>query len=54
LQYNAEEKRFTEELQRLLGHTWDHASKLVAEPTESNDDPTADEDDHDVDWDDED
>lgn len=27
-QYNSEEKRFTEELQRLLGHGWEHAAKL--------------------------
>lgn len=27
-QYNSEEKRFTEELQRLLGHAWELASKL--------------------------
>ena len=26
-QYNEDEKRFTEELQRLLGHTWEHAAK---------------------------
>jgi len=27
-QYGADEKRFTEELQRLLGHRWEHAAKL--------------------------
>ena len=27
-QYNEDEKRFAEELQRLLGHTWEHAAKL--------------------------
>jgi hypothetical protein len=26
--YRAEEKRFTDELQRLFGHTWEHAAKL--------------------------
>lgn len=29
-QYNSEEKRFTEELQRLLGHLWEAATKAVA------------------------
>ena len=38
---------------RLAGHTWERASKLVAEPTESNDDPTADEGEDDDNWDDE-
>ena len=27
-QYGSEEKRFPKELQRLLGHTWEHAAKL--------------------------
>lgn len=27
-QYNSEEKRFTDELQRLFGHGWEHAAKL--------------------------
>lgn len=26
--HRAEEKRFTEELQRLLGHAWEHSTKL--------------------------
>ena len=30
-QYGADDKRMQDELQRLLGHTWEHASKLVAE-----------------------
>jgi hypothetical protein len=48
-QYNSEEKRFTEELQRLSGHAWERASKLVAEPTESDADLDDDEDEHDDD-----
>ena len=51
---DSDRDRLQGELRRLSGHTWERASKLVAEPTESNDDPTADEDDHDDDWDDED
>jgi hypothetical protein len=27
-QYNEDEKRFTEELNRLIGRTWEHAAKL--------------------------
>jgi hypothetical protein len=27
-QYNRDEKRFTEVLQRLLGHTWKHTAKI--------------------------
>jgi hypothetical protein len=27
-QYGADDNRFPEELQRLLGHTWEHAAKL--------------------------
>ena len=47
--------RFEKELVRLAGHTWERASKLVAEPTESNDDdPVDNEDEQDDDWDDED
>ena len=48
-QYNSEEKRFTEELQRLSGHAWERASKLVAEPTESDADLDDDEGEHDDD-----
>jgi len=51
---DSDRDRLQGELRRLSGHTWERASKLVAEPTESNDEPTADEDDHDDDWDDED
>jgi hypothetical protein len=51
---DSDRDRLQGELRRLSGHTWDRASKLVAEPTESDDDPTADEDDPDEYWDDED
>jgi len=42
------------ERQRLSGHTWERASKLVAAPTESDNDPADDEDEQHDDWDDED
>ena len=44
-------ERFEKELVRLAGHTWERASKLVAEPTQHDDDPDDDEDEHE-DWDD--
>lgn len=44
---DSDRDRLQGELRRLSGHTWDHAAKLVAEPTESNDDPAADEGQHD-------
>ena len=46
--------RFEKELVRLAGHTWERASKLIAEPTEGHDDSAEGEDEHDDDWDDED
>jgi hypothetical protein len=46
-QVGADERRAQEELQRLFGHAWERASKLVAEPTESDDDLDDDEDEHD-------
>jgi hypothetical protein len=52
--YDSDRDRLQGEPRRLSGNTWGHASKLVAEPTESNHDPAADEDEHDDHRDDED
>jgi len=56
-QYGADARRLQAELQRLSGHTWEHASKLVAEPitgtTDSEDDEDDEDDDEDEDEDDE-
>ncbi len=37
-QYGADEKRAQEELQRLVGHTWERALKLTAQRTDTNHD----------------
>jgi hypothetical protein len=51
---DSDRDRLQGELRRLSGHTWDRALKLVAEPTETDDDPSDDDDEHDDYWDDED
>lgn len=51
---DSDRDRLQGELRRLSGHTWDRALKLVAEPTETDDDPSDDEDELDDYWDDED
>jgi hypothetical protein len=51
---DSDRDRLQGELRRLSGHTWDRALKLVAEPTETDDDPNDDEDEPGDYWDDED
>jgi hypothetical protein len=51
---DSDRDRLQGELRRLSGHTWDRALKLVAEPTETDDDPIDDEDEPGDYWDDED